>query len=155
MKSSQRKWCPLEDTINSVVAMENASNPRWVKHRRMQWCTVATPSPIFHSPYWHLKNWHLPEGSIFIDIVVYSDFDDRKLMPVSNIGLAETSANWTCRSIWKWNNNNNDNDNNNNNNNNNNKTTTINDNNNKQQQQRNEWKEKGWPGYDSTWKEIF
>ena len=42
---------PLHDAIDSVVATENASNPSWVKHRRMQRCVVATPLFfLFHYP---------------------------------------------------------------------------------------------------------
>ena len=40
---------PLHNAIDSVVATENASNPSWVKQRRMQRCVVATPPPNFFS----------------------------------------------------------------------------------------------------------
>ena len=46
-KTSQGKWQPTHDAIDSVIATENTLNPSWVKHRRMQRCVVATPPSFF------------------------------------------------------------------------------------------------------------
>ena len=101
MLSSSRSFClhsqgrprkesddPVVHAVDSVVAMENPSNPGWVKHRRMQWRVVSTPffiplppSLIYHrepclphSIFFflsHCQRWKLLTLSLCFDLALH------------------------------------------------------------------------------------